>query len=1304
MNNDSNYINTSAPLSLYENTQYPRVGDQGGSVTSIPKTDNVKIIVHEIDVLHELDEDDSDEAWEVDNTTGKITITMQDYHKINLTEDNILDLHEVVWKYCSKCKKSYMGSGCPTKHSRKRDSFGTKMYPFRHIPLVKAKKEIDYVARLVARAKMMYGPSSVIFVVEGKNITIEQAAQYEKDTGRYVTILSRLFGGMKPNKQEPPLKENRVINDLMIINNKPRDNEYREKPNKNILKRKIQRYCKLGEQIHNLQALARNNVPGNSNFYVTKKAIFTGDPAWKEDPDSTTFEDQLELARYAWVVNQNPITSLDKCHVRWEDPEPSGTTINLMTNWKNTILKVWLPAPMGHNRKLDYACRVVDNNIVYAYPYLSIYRLITVPNTLRATGESHLIFNEFEWMSDSVLYTPLEHECVVNTVKLSIPDYLLAYTSELFGSKQNSNYTVTKYLEDVNRMHEKTANSMFDKPSMEVMLAAFFEIMKRKQVALTEHIGLNIPSLRKQYENSTMLSTLPRTGTASSVIKALLSYIIPSAWQPEVNSWVDGFKWLGLSGGLEALLEWIRLKWKEIKHIFSEKGPIRVAVHKWRTETQEHEIEIVDVKPIIEKVPPQQDENCIDIDMSYAAVLKKPKFIAVDVKTEMIQPNSIIDLHSPVMRIDEAFTEGKSDQEVQMLAFKRFGTWSIVIEEIIKTIPFGSVFITALEAYNDKRDGIFSGMRLTKRILFHCWVELLPLPIRLLTLPLRMLFHYFYNKWVESKTPPPKVRPFGNRDEFEEPVNNFNIVNKHDTYPRFIESIDVPIPVDHVLTKEFELMKAHVVPGSETMLIHVTANPIVNNVSGAKNDNNLINAILKRNLQPRPLRKLTKLTISEYEVAYTTMKLDLNPITTQTWIDLPNHGSKKHIYQKAWDQFQLDSKIDYESTLQLKLDEIVFKRLKRTINAFDPSFVVNVAPSLHSYSTALKNHWNGYINVSPSPKFTLHILYVSGYTDIQLAQITKDNMMIGGSVPHYFLKVLGDDTALSHRVMALCGDFSRYDSTQHDYHTELIRRLLRDAGLDDAADHLKRASSSNVKVFSVANDKMLKFPTVGFKTGSPETSVSNTTVTGLTVIAALFHASKVLRDMTNVKNVYALVEDYMNNRAGFIFKASRQSYSSGVEFLKKLSVIQGDTLVTVPLLSSLAKIGKFLTEPRLIVPLSKAKSKSQIAIEATYMQLKGKGDVDKIPGWKIWFNKLKTYTTTEDVHLERYKQPILTEEVNEETMELVYLKRYGVEWQDVLYLFQQLALVHKHEYPFNYTSQVLWRAVEIDYGPEIFDS
>lgn len=632
----------------------------------------------------------------------------------------------------------------------------------------------------------------------------------------------------------------------------------------------------------------------------------------------------------------------------------------------------------------------------------------------------------------------------------------------------------------------------------------------------------------------------------------------------------------------------------------------------------------------------------------------------------------------------------------EMKAFKWMNDKAaIVLEELLKLIPGVGLILTIKEILDEWKEGTITVSNALARILFHNWHELLPFWAKLVLLPARLLLHHMWNK------PQNMLTANYHYTKRETSVSEFLIVNHDPTYPRFPQSEKVDMPkLPKQLKETLTTMMENVVEDNRNP-VHVACTIASVQGAGVKNGQNLGSAYLKRNIQDKPLPSISDQTWGELNQTSQEWKpkFDIQYVSPQSWIDSPNHGSKKAMYQKAYDKFLIDSEIDYQSTLQLKTDEITMKPMMRTICAFQNSYVVNAAPVVASISNSMKQTFDGYTNLSPSQDYTLHILYATGMQTEQMCKIIKANLdLTGGPVPHWFLAVLGDDSALTKGGKVLCCDFSRYDSTQHTSQHEIFRAMFTTPFNREQINMLRTAANGVTKLTDPDTGVRHKVPINGLKTGCVETSVSNTTLTALSIATALKIALK------NKLDPWTFIPKYLKDNCGFLPKANMQHVDTGFEFLKTIFILQNQNIVALPLLSCLAKIGKFLTPPKLIVPMSKIKTPQQICLDATYMQLKGKGNMENIPGFSTWYKALarKTSPFLIPYREKQYGAPILNDKVPvlTVTIEKAYQHRYDLSWPTVQSFFEQMGEVSVDSYPFTYSSSVIQKALEVDYGLE----
>jgi hypothetical protein len=1006
--------------------------------------------------------------------------------------------------------------------------------------------------------------------------------------------------------QQPPTT---VINGLAVTGARNRDDrkiDYKEKKTKcfqSNIKRTIKRNLAQEERKDLVQ------IPGNGDFYVASMALYESDPSFRISKLSTKFEDQLQYCRHTLTQGLNQVVCVNPTVGNYTIPEPIPNQINLMTEWSEKIKYIWLAEPKEYDVHFDYACRVIDDSIIYSIPLGGTYVTIAYPNQLTPTGRNTLLFNQYKLKEGETLFEPepLTIRAMIKSEMVTIvtQQYIVDYAVQWMGGKNITNFTIVSFLNEFTKWWPTTANRVFTRPEAGQVIAALFQAARYKQVNLFESIGMNFDVLNLQHDNTKLLVDLPKYNNLWSILKKIASWIVPSELLDIAKETMDNYKYTGT--GLKI--------WEQVRHAF--------------------------------------DSGVVFL-FGGAGVPSMKAFNWMN---------------------DRA---------------------AVIIEELLKMIPGLGLLISVKEIIDDWRKGKLTVRMALGRIIFHNWHEILPFWAKLLTLPLRMLWHSVWNskskKFFGSVVEAPLMKM--TYDKREPPITEFTVIHHKPTFPRFPESEKVEIPENMKKERFITNMLDDVVEDPRNP-VFVSCTVASSNSAGVKNGNNFISAYLKRNIQDRPVKNLERQHVEKmYMIAnFWKGKLDMQEVDTLEWINSKNHGAKKEMYRKAWEEFLKTGDIDYKATLNLKYDEIVMKHMMRTICAFDNSYVVNVAPTIASCSNALKKLFNGYNNLSKSDKYTFHICYATGMTSDELSKIIDDNN-IQSEIPHFLLLVLGDDSALIRDDKVLCCDFSRYDSTQHSEQHEVFRRMFTTKENFDKIEMLRKCADAPTNMFNKDSQEKYVVPTNGLKTGCMETSVSNTTITAISYALGLHVA------MITNKDPFDFIPSFLKDKCGFLPKASYQNLNTGFEFLKTIFILQSDRIVSLPLLSSMAKLGKFLKNPKLIVPFAKIKNNHQIAIDSIMMQLKGKGNLQNIPGFKRWYNKI-----------ERMSQPFLPEltllshqlkltgfPVHEDTIAIAYQSRYGLEWQSVDSFFEQLSKLELEDYPVTYTSTVVQQAIDVDYG------
>lgn len=634
------------------------------------------------------------------------------------------------------------------------------------------------------------------------------------------------------------------------------------------------------------------------------------------------------------------------------------------------------------------------------------------------------------------------------------------------------------------------------------------------------------------------------------------------------------------------------------------------------------------------------------------------------------------------------------------------------IEQLIKLVPGMGLVIAGIEITRDRN--LLTWGQIIEKLIFHNLQELIPLPIRPFLLPVTTFIHWGIDTlkdWFRLK--PKKKREWvtkiypehGNRRE--PPAEVFKIVDNLQGFKRFNESEAVEIPLDNINLNVLEHWKTDTQPKSDNP-VFITANAMVGNVAGNPTMNNLVSAYYKRNAQARPLDQISSATKKSYYSAAKTMVnlMNYEHIDTLEWINKPNHGSKIKLYTDAYDRVLKGEPIDFRAKLNLKMDEILFKPMMRTICAFDNTYLVSVAPALNAVANALKKIWDGYTNVSNDQRFTLHILYADGKSAETISRITTWNTThknLDGR-PHYFLKVLGDDSALYRELKSLACDFSRYDSTQHKFQHSMVRYIIGKLAGNEISDLLDKAASAPLYMNHYHSKNKLKVSQNGLKTGCPETSLSNTILTGISYLVALSNYHDSLEDDISFEES---IVDTLKNKCGFLPKPVSMNLQTGVEFLKTIFILQDDKVVALPLLSIFGKLGKSLTDPLILMKQYKTLTYPQKCLEVTYAQLQSRGNLHFIDGYSTLMRSFQSKSTKKMsmkslIALKRHGLQFEgSMNVTSDTVSTAYEHRYGVTYNTFQSFINSFCRVHVNHYPFSYTSTIINKAVEKDYDIQL---
>lgn len=559
--------------------------------------------------------------------------------------------------------------------------------------------------------------------------------------------------------------------------------------------------------------------------------------------------------------------------------------------------------------------------------------------------------------------------------------------------------------------------------------------------------------------------------------------------------------------------------------------------------------------------------------------------------------------------IDNFLSSLNLDSFCLMLSFSGLQPWmSVILEELIKTIPLGSIPIFIYEIYRDCKSGTFSYWKLTTRFTFHCFWEFLPdsflFSFRLLSLPFRLLFHFLWNavvKYVKIRRPQrlneiatleyiQSQQYIGSRKKIiTTPIDHTEYENKIQPFSGWIqrkESQNQPyMNIDFVPKPILDSIAFYNPPMTYyySGLLHLTdlSFPV-------KCEKNFLQAITKRNYQPYPIPKIKDFVLEDINKLLISWTYGMQQ-EYYTPIDHANRSPKKNIYLKALQIMQDDDKnLKYGWEMFLKTNEAV-RGEYRVIFSADPTYMALVGNMFFAAEQWVKKELlNG--ERSLSKLVPIRILYSAVHVD-QVASFFT-NYLYSRT---YAAACLGDDNSTVQGSNFLAIDQRRFDSTQHESLRFLIDKIY-DKKMYSREYRIflrQRISSQKYKVKATGDYVQMPEPN-GLKTGTRETSISNTMLTALAVTKGIENNPN---DWEN--SIMTLMEDDL----GWLPKSNVGSIYNGMEFLKKIFVPHESTYRVVPLLSNFKALIKAEKDPRTIVPGSKNKPQNLIIINQMYMTL-----------------------------------------------------------------------------------------------------
>jgi len=560
---------------------------------------------------------------------------------------------------------------------------------------------------------------------------------------------------------------------------------------------------------------------------------------------------------------------------------------------------------------------------------------------------------------------------------------------------------------------------------------------------------------------------------------------------------------------------------------------------------------------------------------------------------------------------------------VSMKAFPELADkMSLVLEELIKTMPFGGVVIWLIELRNDISSLDFDFKKMLQRFVFHCIWDLVPISsvgliIKLLTLPIRIAVHIAWNKYTKSQT---LIAPLSNLmtieqvDErmFQDKVEpNTTQSVPEGKMPRFQSKIETVQNVD--FPEELSTMTAYATTHDLSSPCWYVGNSQVGGAYPAKTTPNFVRAAQERCYKPLPIKKLSESFTKKYTQAcrHLSTKMKFEHITFDTWA---SGKDKERIFRATEEKLRKqETQLKYKWELMLKINELTFKEKPRVIHAMDTTVTVTIGPMMESIAQSLKDIDYGLFNGIRDLKnvfglkYLLYVLYASVHSNI-----IEDFFTRSLTEPEsYYLAVVGDDSALikAHNVLSM--DMSRFDSTQNPFYAYMFREFFMPKDEEHGPIYeeemkvydMQQTAPTFYKMTDVDKGRSAQkfsLPRVnGLRTGCPETSISNTLLMVLSIVLAILDFEN-SDDSGPVDKLFGKVETFMKDECGFLPKAHTDLLHEGFEFLKRGWVVHEDQVRMIPLLSNFCKVGKSEVDPRTVSPILKNMSYPQASFVFDY--------------------------------------------------------------------------------------------------------
>lgn len=998
---------------------------------------------------------------------------------------------------------------------------------------------------------------------------------------------------------------------------------------------------------HNNNRIDQNNpvepirgVNWTTSHYFTSKALYPSDPFWKLNSDATHFSDALEFLRLDLSNNFNGFSIYpNKDHF----PRHNRQRENLLVTGIPQDQTVVLPFLIPFNKKYNYACKIAEGQIFIHFKTHLDWYVYKVPNNL--TFRFHYNQNP---NSAFALYANEGQPLIIPPLPMTnisfnpqqpkeVPTEAVEMCCKTVKLGAVSKWNNSTYMVSFSNSYERSALSKIfplDMLTMTHLILYCQKINNMNLISLIEHDKYT--TLDATAKLTSLLNENRKESLITKILKGLASVLVPSSLQ---------------SAATETLNK-LNDKIPTTEELFQKFRELRNRLGDW-----------------------------------------------IASKLAFLPPMKMFSWQSDIVA----------------------ALW----EEAVKIIPGGGILLAISEIFvrwnsTTILQKFFIG-------LFHSSIDVLnlifpgPLLWRLASFPFRVAGHLIWNYVIGKLSHTKLVQIVTANKRFTEDKIDFNYCRKD-----YVTDSISPINIDETIPNKTYVIDRKLEPFSYSDTDNLFDTVIPKNVkeqlepytvfnSGTKSpatwhaallhinsfsfpartDSNLIHALSKRNYQPYPNHVDSQYLLKAAFVAQELCKpitLNLVPITTEDWINLPNHtGVKKIAYTSAYDKLRHTNEVEYGFHIELKRDELLKSRSARTICVYDNTYVVSVAPKIYSITKALATAWNGY-NTYRIAFNNNHLdivpFYASGVSLRVMSDFfTRALSHVDNGVVCLFIAVCGDDTTVICGKSVFNCDFSRYDSTQQPCLRNLLNKSI--FSIIDSGDLVNMMKKSNKKepYITMENGDRIKLPVPqGLPTGCPETSLNNTFLTMTVLISSFLNAP-------DIGNFSVGMQAF-----GLIPKAKITKSSEPFEFLKKLFYLENENVVGVPLLSSFAKFGKSDSD---YVPYFPIYSESQYALNFIASQCSSNGFYKNIGLWEELGEHFRVRATAIIPIKDDREYVLYIDEdsvpVSSETLMKIYHMYYELDASDIRDHFDFILKIPNELYPVAYSSSVVDKALSKDY-------